>query len=226
MKEKALTITEQFRQEDAHVDNLLSEIKENLLAKVPQNVDVIYRIVGMPPQIEVWKVDKIELTLPQEYRSRFWERPQIGKRAQRKDVEKITAYFSFIQKIRDKFELSYFISCKHERGVTLSSVRYSDLTKEDGEYTCYYDKAEAECQRRMERYETYYKPREGYTACTYCQKQVPNNRVVYKTIIGIGLKRVYDSLHGRWINKKVVTTQRLPFCSGECAYNEQCSREG
>lgn len=225
MKEKSLTVTEQFLQEATHVDALLMQIKCKLLDAAPK-IEVVYKVIGTPPKIEEWKVDKIGLSLPSKYMPKFWERPTINKRALRKDVSRIMEYCSFIQLVRDKFELSYLISSKREIGVSLSAVRYSELVKEDGE--CFYlrDKAEEECQKRQERYDKYYKPREGYTACAYCHKQVPNDSIMYKTIIGMGVERVLDSFRGRWINKRVVTKERLPFCSGECAYSEQCSREG
>lgn len=61
-----------------------------------------------------------------------------------------------------------------------------------------------------------YAPREGCTPCAYCGKQVPNDKLVKHRIIFQGLEN----------GKRKIKEQVMNFCSGECAMNEQCSREG
>lgn len=58
--------------------------------------------------------------------------------------------------------------------------------------------------------------REGCTPCAYCGKQVPNDKLVKHRIIFQGLEN----------GKRKIKEQVMNFCSGECAMNEQCSREG
>lgn len=79
-----------------------------------------------------------------------------------------------------------------------------------------------ESERRIE----IYAPREGYTACCYCSKQTPNDKLIESTIIGRGRKQVWNSWKNRYEDKSCVTQDKLKFCSGTCAGNEQVSREG
>lgn len=58
--------------------------------------------------------------------------------------------------------------------------------------------------------------RSGFTPCAYCGKQVPNDKLVKHRIIFQGLEN----------GKRKIKEQVMNFCSGECAMNEQCSREG
>lgn len=62
--------------------------------------------------------------------------------------------------------------------------------------------------------------------CRYCRKQVPTDSLIEETIIGRGRKTVWNSWKGIYENKACVTKERLKFCSGQCAANEQMSREG
>lgn len=71
-----------------------------------------------------------------------------------------------------------------------------------------------------------YAPKENHTACSYCKKQTPNDKLIEKTIIGRGRKDVYNNYKNRWESKACVTEDKLKFCSGICAGNEQMSREG
>jgi hypothetical protein len=62
--------------------------------------------------------------------------------------------------------------------------------------------------------------------CRRCEKVVPISQMQTHTIIGRGRKQVWNSWKGRYDDKAVVTQEPMRFCSGECAGNEQMSREG
>lgn len=71
-----------------------------------------------------------------------------------------------------------------------------------------------------------YAPREGYQACTYCGIQTPINEMIEETIIGRGRNSVWNSRKGKFEYKACITKEKMKFCSGKCAGNEQMSREG
>jgi hypothetical protein len=71
-----------------------------------------------------------------------------------------------------------------------------------------------------------YAPREGYSPCQYCGKQVPTESLIKAKIIGRGRRQVWNSWKGRYEDKACITEAYLSFCSDQCATNEQMSREG
>jgi hypothetical protein len=81
-------------------------------------------------------------------------------------------------------------------------------------------------EERAKELKELFAPREGYSPCRYCRKQVPTDSLIEETIIGRGRKTVWNSWKGIYENKACVTKERLKFCSGQCAANEQMSREG
>jgi hypothetical protein len=52
--------------------------------------------------------------------------------------------------------------------------------------------------------------------CGYCRKVTPTEQKVEKIIFG----------RARQWGQAVMTREPMTFCSGQCAFNEQCSREG
>jgi hypothetical protein len=66
----------------------------------------------------------------------------------------------------------------------------------------------AEIARRRE----LYAPRDGHTACGYCQKQRPTDKLVSKTIF-------YRDRGGS-------RTKVGQYCSDQCGYYDQCGHEG
>jgi hypothetical protein len=71
-----------------------------------------------------------------------------------------------------------------------------------------------------------YAPKEGHFACSYCQKQTPNEQKVTHKIFGRDIKQVWNSWKNRHESKAYVTEKYMDFCSGTCAGNEQMAREG
>lgn len=65
-----------------------------------------------------------------------------------------------------------------------------------------------------------------YIECKYCRKVVLKSQSVNHNIIGRGRKPVWNSWKNRYEDKACVTQEVHAFCSGQCAGNEQMSREG
>ena len=85
---------------------------------------------------------------------------------------------------------------------------------------------EIDLKEESERRNKLYTPKENHTACSYCRKQTPNDNLIEKIIIGRGRKQTWNSWKNRYEDKACVTEEKLKFCSGTCAGNEQMSREG
>lgn len=66
----------------------------------------------------------------------------------------------------------------------------------------------------------------GHTRCRYCKNIVPDSEIVKRKIIGRGRKNVWNQWKNRFDYKAIVTEEMMNFCSGNCAGNEQMSREG
>jgi hypothetical protein len=66
----------------------------------------------------------------------------------------------------------------------------------------------------------------GHERCQRCRKVVPASEILTHTIIGRDRKPVWNNWKGRYEDKAVVTQEPMKFCGGECAGNEQMSREG
>lgn len=81
-------------------------------------------------------------------------------------------------------------------------------------------------EERAKELKELFAPREGYTPCKYCGKQVQTENMIESTIIGRGRKQVWSSWKGRYESKACVTKEQYKFCSKQCAAYEQMSREG
>lgn len=156
-----------------------------------------------------WDIENIKISF-----GFFRCQPTINKRATDKDILAIKEYFGEIKKC--KMFLVYYVKRKDSYSVTSRIIR--DIDIDNKKYSFTENGLDDEIERKNKEYEEVYKPREGYTACAYCRKQVPNDKLIKKAIIGRGWDRIR--------HKQIVTREVLSFCSGECAFNEQCSREG
>jgi radical SAM protein with 4Fe4S-binding SPASM domain len=65
-----------------------------------------------------------------------------------------------------------------------------------------------------------------YVRCEKCRKVVLKTQSIKHNIIGRGRKQTWNSWKNRYEDKACVTTTLMTFCSGQCAGNEQMSREG
>ncbi len=186
-----------------------------------KEAEAIYQLTGgyILPQIEKWEIESRAIIFDDVRESP----PEIKQRATALMVDSIIAYFNRLQ-ASEKKSVLFLVRRKDGTLNTSSGIRMENV---DGKrYAFNREDLEEAAIQKKEEYERLYKPREGYTACQYCKKQVPNDKLVKRRIIGRGLKRVYNSWKGRFENKAVVTQEDMHFCSGECALNEQMSREG
>lgn len=62
--------------------------------------------------------------------------------------------------------------------------------------------------------------------CARCGKEVEKAKAVSSKIIYRDREMKWDSWKKRYINKAVVKSKFMLFCSGECASNEQMAMEG
>lgn len=137
-----------------------------------------------------------------------------GKRPTNLLVIQLAEYLEIIQKCEKSIYVGY-------KEFGSGAYNYFDILVEKG-IAFQASELEQESKRRNE----LYAPREGFTACQYCRKQVPTESMVEHSIIGRGRKQVWNSWRNQYESKSCVTTERMKFCSGKCAGNEQMSREG
>ena len=130
---------------------------------------------------------------------------------------RISSFFQFFERIENS-EKILFVEYKDFGS---GAYRYNEIIPEKGIAF-----NEIDLKEISERRNNLYAPKEGHTACAYCNKQTPNDQLIESRIIGLGRKQVWNSWKSRYENKACVTEEKLKFCSGTCAGNEQMSREG
>lgn len=129
----------------------------------------------------------------------------------------VSEYLEYVEKIKTAEQIIYV---RYKDSGT-GCYKYSDLLKEPRLAF-----NESDLKEESERLKELFAPKENHTACGYCGKQTPNDKLISSTIIGRGRKEVYNSWKGRWESKACVTHEPMKFCSGDCAGSEQMSREG
>lgn len=157
-----------------------------------------------------WDVVNISYDITNVF-SPFLDLPIVKKRATSKNVESIKKYYNELAKngdivftIRRNTNYGYISCC-----VPLNSIN-------NDRFSFNKNGLDETIKKHNEEYHRLFKPKDGYTACEYCGKQTPNDKLVREKII------YQDYKNG----KKCVVTHDGVFCSDECAHNEQCSREG
>jgi len=136
----------------------------------------------------------------------------------KKPTKKLIAEIEqYIEKIKSSERIIY----ANYKDFGTGAYKFHDVVPEKG-VSFYEQDLVSEADRRNK----LYAPKDGHTACAYCRKQTPNENLVQKVIIGRGRKRVFNNWKGRYEDKACVTEDKLLFCSGNCAGNEQMSREG
>jgi len=129
----------------------------------------------------------------------------------------VAAYWEYVENIKTAEQVIYI----DYRDMGSGCFKYIDLINEP-----HFAFNESDLKEESERLKGIYAPKENHTACGYCGKQTPDDKVVTSTIIGRGRKEVWNSWKGRYENKSCTTHEQMKFCSGTCAGNEQMSREG
>ena len=138
-----------------------------------------------------------------------------------KDIEILQEYFDKIKNA--KYEIWYYLSFTEKYvnrigeisyGTCRGGIKYTQIDNKEyspNKQDCLNYKHQFENEQR-ELKKKYYTQKEGYTACDYCMKQVPTDKLFRKTIIS--RTRIQGVMQ--------VVSQEMNFCSAECAYYMQC----
>ena len=213
--------TELFWWWEEQIADYKAAVLDSLQTEESRNANVIYelQVFAKIPKIVKWEVQKKVVLFEDVYDIE----PTIKKIATASKVRELTDYFEKL-KASTKKEVFYYVRMLEGTVNVSRGIRLSDI---DGKnYAFSAEALEEEAKAKKKEYEEKYQPREGYTPCKYCGKQVPNDKLVRRTIIGRSLRMVFNAWKGRFENKAVVTKEECVFCSGACACNEQMSREG
>lgn len=152
-----------------------------------------------------WEIEKISVSYDNGSEDIF--SPMIkGKNITKNDVINFENYYNNIQLATPN--ISFYIKHIYNNGNS-ESLSIAELSKINGkDFAFNKEDLTEEIERKNKIYEEIYKSRDGYTACSYCGKQTPNEKIVNKII---------------YMNKSKI---KLPFCSDYCAYCMQCASEG
>lgn len=209
---KSLTLL--FRECEKRIEAFLEEKRREIAPDIPEGAEKLYRIGTSKQHIydaEEWDIYDIGVLV--KFNGRPLLVPRINKRASHKDLDGILEFENKIKGKDISFRVLITISKNTEKvGKWYSSADYERDFIANHNCAFSLEALQPEIQHRIEEWEKYYKPKDGYTACAYCGKQTPNDKIVWATI------------YGRWCG--TLTEQKLPFCSKDCASNEQCAREG
>lgn len=202
------TQTQQFLELEQKLDNYILSKTEEF-----KNKTVIYKrdwLTGKKSNgAEPWDIDEIHFSI---HKNPHTERPHINKRASSEHINQLQEYFD---ELKQYGEIFFCTSKKDTIGKWSSGVWLSDI---DNDYYAFSpDDLKDAIERHNKIYEDKYAPREGYVHCDYCHKQVPIDKVVKSTIFYRGRDN-----YGIMRSLKREGT----FCSGQCAFNEQCACEG
>ena len=208
---KKISLTEQFRtlerEVDAFIEEKTSEFKdfEHIYELYFLNKEELYGSIE-------WNVTKVSLIMNDDYRGNLRWRPEINKRASQKDIDLMTQYLADLKEYGEVF---FSIEKYDKIGHTMAGLR---LSKIDNDKYAFKREALAESiAKHNQNYIEHYAPKEGYVPCSYCRKQVPLDKVVKSTLI----YRTRDRF-----GKACVAEEVRNYCSGKCAYNDQCAHEG
>ena len=200
-KEKINSIRKQIDEFKAKLINEYEEAK---------NIKFIYQLVHpyTDNEIQKMKVSGIDIVFSKDFYNNFHE-PAEKQRYRASDVAEWKDWFEHM-KVSDydlQFECIYSTDYGLDNAcLTECFVNYKELCK--GEY--FFSDEIAAKEKGSELHEIY-GHKEGYTPCTHCFKQIPDDRIIWKDIIMIK-------------NQKVVRI-REPFCSEKCAADEQSAVE-
>ena len=194
-----MTTTDQFHQIEQQIDAFIKEMtsKYNAIKNIYERRD---------RTLIKWDVEKLS------FKASYVTQPRINKRATKKNLEEIKEYFDLL---KEKGELYFYLVKVEKNCKTLSGVC---LNKIDDDLYSFDEKLLSPAlEAAQKRYDELYAPREGCIPCDYCRKQVPIDKVVKHKLI----------YRGRNQYGKAVVLERIGnYCSGECAFNDQCAHEG
>lgn len=198
----------------------IDEYIESLKDSIP-NVDKIYSIDGSERtpnhSIKEWSVDRKFVDFIKkdsngsiEY---IWQPPvkRTNRRYTKQNIQDLQKFFDLLKDKETIKKIGYHIFIKQDNEFGYSSISSYAYFKDidDKHYSFSKENLEPKIKELDKLYKDLYIPREGYTACTYCGKQIPNDKIIYRDIYAYeGMKK------------------KLPFCSEECAWHQQDANEG
>ncbi len=144
--------------------------------------------------------------------------PSYYKKPTAKDIAALWDYIEAFENTEKEIFIHY--TRKYEAYSSSGAFKLSQIG--EGRLSFYHDDLIPIHKELNEKYA----PRDGYSPCAYCRKQVPNETLIKKKIIGRGRKQVWNSWKSRYESKACITEEYLEFCSATCAGHEQMSREG
>lgn len=218
-----MTITEQYQTLKGEIKEWeQSRIKEELekIGHIPEKIWQVHLNVFADNEDKAISYDEYEVVrvelCPAEPHIYNWKRePYIAperKRINKGELEALKEYFEWYKV--DGGELGFNLSQKNEWWVATSFRRYGDIK----DSFCFAEEErDNKIEEKKEQYRREYQLKPGYIRCERCGRPVLENEAVRSNIIGRG--------RNQW-GKAIVTKTPMVFCSGECAYNEQCAHEG
>lgn len=197
---------DKFKLLDFKVDCYISSILEKLRASNPEldqflssSTQALYSYYFRDGEYRVSKLEVVS------YRVKFdnWMiRPIVKSRATPADVSRISEYYQSIK--QSNATVAFTVKCDFSlREITLDSMGTSYFFSEA--------KASEIVKELNESYQHENAPKEGYTPCAYCGKQVPTESLYWRTI----LKR----------NLSGLSKDKLGFCSSVCADRMQMAND-
>jgi hypothetical protein len=129
----------------------------------------------------------------------------------------IVTYSEFLERIEKAVKILFL----NYKDIGSGAYKYNEIIPSKGLAF-----NEIDLKDESERRNELYAPKDNHTACCYCHKQTPNDKLIESTIIGRGRKQTWNSWKNIYEDKACVTQDKLKFCSVSCAGNEQMSREG
>lgn len=209
---KKITLTEQLE----HIKCMEVEIKQNHLNTIFESIEKPTQLFKLGNYGDIKEIELQGFYVGYLENNRLIYAPYIesGKRPTKIFID---AYSEFLERIQ-KSEKILFVNYKDFGS---GAFKYNEILPSKGLAF-----NEIDLKDESERRNELYAPKENHTACCYCRKQTPNDKIIESTIIGRGRKQVWNDWKKRYEDKACVTQDKLKFCSGTCAGNEQMSREG
>ena len=207
-----ITLEEQLQQ----IKCRESEIKERHLSSVFESIEKPSRLFKLDNYGFIKEIELTGFSIGYLEKEKLIYAPHV-ENGKRPSKILIGIYSEFLERIENA-EKILFVNYKDFGS---GAYKYNEIIPSKG-IAFNEEDLKGESERRNE----LYAPKENHTACCYCRKQTPNDKLIESTIIGRGRKQVWNDWKNRYEDKACVTQDKLKFCSGNCAGNEQMSREG
>lgn len=211
---RKLSLTNKFRELEEKVDVYISE-KINEYSSIRELYKREWSSEKKSYVAVLWFVEKVTFDIPISYRP-YVKRPYINKRATQTNIDELENYFNVLKENGEIFFMTIRYADETRSKRTMKSgVHLNEIDNDT--YSFSEENLSEAIERQNKEYLEKYAPKDGYVACEYCRKQVAIDKVVKHKII----YRSRDKFGKACVVERIGT-----FCSGECAYNQQCAYEG